>query len=96
MSILLFLLIGFGVGLAARALMPGAQNMGILLTTCLGVAGSFVGGLLVSVIAGYRVYDLHFAGIFGSIVGALLVLAVAGQFVGKMSGGLRSRSWFGR
>lgn len=35
--------IGFVVGLAARILMPGRDPMGIIMTTVLGVAGSYAG-----------------------------------------------------
>lgn len=36
------LFIGFVVGLVARYLKPGNDGMGIILTTVLGIAGSFV------------------------------------------------------
>lgn len=36
------LVIGFVVGLVARAVLPGTQRLGIVLTTVLGVAGAFV------------------------------------------------------
>lgn len=35
--------LGFLVGLVSRILMPGPDPMGILMTTVLGIAGSFVG-----------------------------------------------------
>lgn len=78
MSILLFLLFGFVIGLLARALLPGNQQMGVLMTIVLGVAGSFVGGFLVSLVTRHRVTDFHTAGIIGSIVGAMVVLVIAG------------------
>jgi uncharacterized membrane protein YeaQ/YmgE (transglycosylase-associated protein family) len=34
---------GFVVGLVARVLMPGRDPMGIIMTTILGIAGSFAG-----------------------------------------------------
>ena len=40
MSLLLFLVFGFVVGLIARAIMPGEQRMGVVMTTVLGAAGS--------------------------------------------------------
>ena len=35
-------IVGFVVGLIARAILPGAQNLGIILTALLGIAGSFL------------------------------------------------------
>jgi uncharacterized membrane protein YeaQ/YmgE (transglycosylase-associated protein family) len=78
MGILAFILFGLVVGLVARALMPGRQSMGLVATTLLGMAGSFVGGLVGSVIQGGRMFELHSAGIIGSIIGALLVMFLVG------------------
>ena len=42
MSILTMIVVGFIVGLLARALKPGNDRMGIIMTTLLGIAGAFV------------------------------------------------------
>ena len=78
MGLLAFILFGLVIGLVARAIMPGRQSMGLIATTLLGIAGSFVGGLVGSLIYGGRVLELHSSGIIGSILGALLVMFVAG------------------
>ncbi|CAN5862464.1 GlsB/YeaQ/YmgE family stress response membrane protein [soil metagenome] len=78
MGILAFILFGLVVGLVARALMPGRQSMGLVATTLLGMAGSFIGGLVGSIIQGGRMFELHSAGIIGSILGALLVMLIVG------------------
>ena len=78
MGILAFILFGLVVGLVARALMPGRQSMGLVATTLLGMAGSFIGGLVGSIIHGGRMFELHSAGIIGSIVGAMLVMLIVG------------------
>lgn len=79
MGLLLFIVFGLIVGLIARAIMPGRQRMGLLMTTGLGVAGSFLGGFIVALITDRRVTDLHTAGIIGSILGALALLALVGR-----------------
>jgi uncharacterized membrane protein YeaQ/YmgE (transglycosylase-associated protein family) len=76
MGLIFFLLFGFVVGLLGRALMPGRQDMGIVMTTLVGVAGSFIGGFLSSLVTGHRVTDLHTAGLIGSVIGALLLLFI--------------------
>lgn len=79
MALLAFLFFGLVVGLLARALMPGDQRMGVFLTMGLGLAGSLVGGFLVSLIFGHSFSEFHTAGLIGSVVGAIAILAVAGM-----------------
>jgi uncharacterized membrane protein YeaQ/YmgE (transglycosylase-associated protein family) len=68
-------IVGFFVGLIARAIMPGADKMGIIMTTLLGIVGSLVGGVIGGVVSkpkeGSR---FHPAGFVLSILGALIVL----------------------
>jgi uncharacterized membrane protein YeaQ/YmgE (transglycosylase-associated protein family) len=72
MSIIWIIVVGLVVGLIARAVMPGEQKMGLVLTTVLGVAGSFVAGYLGQAIGWYQAGQG--AGFIGSIVGALILL----------------------
>lgn len=84
MSIFVFLLFGLVVGLLARAIMPGNQSMGLLTTILLGIAGSFIGGFVSSLITHHRVTDLHTTGLIGSVVGAfVLLLIMGGLFRGR-------------
>ena len=50
LSLLSWILTGLIVGLIARALVPGKQDIGILMTIILGVIGATVGGLISSAI----------------------------------------------
>jgi uncharacterized membrane protein YeaQ/YmgE (transglycosylase-associated protein family) len=76
MSVLWFILFGFIVGLLARALIPGRQPMGIVITTLLGVVGAFVGGFLARLIQGGDLDRLTPAGFIGSLLGAMVVLGI--------------------
>jgi len=71
-SIVWTILVGFVVGLVARAVMPGEQKMGFILTTVLGVAGALVAGYLGQAIGWYQAGQG--AGFIGSVVGALILL----------------------
>jgi len=82
MSIIAFIIVGIIAGFLARAIMPGRQSMGLIATALLGMVGSFVGGLLSSLVTGGRMFDLHATGIIGSVIGALVVLALVG-FAGR-------------
>lgn len=74
MGILGMIIVGFIVGLIARALMPGDQKLGIIMTTLLGILGSVVAGYLGGMLGFY--HPGQGAGWIGSVVGAIIVLAV--------------------
>jgi len=72
------IVIGLIAGAVARLLIPGKQDIGILMTIVLGIIGSFVGGFL-----GYLIFHkdassgfFQPSGILGSIIGAVIVLLV--------------------
>ena len=75
-AVLGWIIFGLVIGLVARAIMPGSQSMGFILTAVLGIAGSFVGGWLGTFLSGAGGQpDLNqAAGWIGSIIGALILL----------------------
>jgi uncharacterized membrane protein YeaQ/YmgE (transglycosylase-associated protein family) len=85
MSVILFILFGLVVGLIARALMPGRQPMGFILTALIGMAGSFVGAFLGSLIRGGNegVDTADPYNWIGAILGTLLLLFVYGLVAGR-------------
>ena len=82
MSFVWVVVIGFVVGIIAKFLMPGKNEpRGFILTTILGIAGSFAASFLGQFIGYYRPGEL--SGFFGSIIGAIVLLWVWGRFVSK-------------
>ncbi|MBW9109039.1 GlsB/YeaQ/YmgE family stress response membrane protein [Microbacterium trichothecenolyticum] len=77
-TILGLIIIGLIAGLIARAIIPGKQSMGILLTIVLGIVGSFVGGFLGFLLFGSDPNGgfLQPSGIIGSILGSIIVLGL--------------------
>jgi len=75
-------IVGFVVGLIARAVIPGADHMGFIATTLVGIVGSVVGGFIGRLINKPEPgATFHPAGFVMSIVGAvvlLLLLRLAG------------------
>jgi uncharacterized membrane protein YeaQ/YmgE (transglycosylase-associated protein family) len=71
------IVIGFVVGLLARAVLPGADQMGLLGTTIVGILGSFVGGFIGNLIK-KPAEGAKFApaGFVMSIVGAVVLLVI--------------------
>jgi uncharacterized membrane protein YeaQ/YmgE (transglycosylase-associated protein family) len=74
MDILWTIVIGCVVGLIARAIMPGRDAAGLILTILLGVAGAFLAGYLGQQFGWYQKGEP--AGFIGAILGAMLILAV--------------------
>jgi uncharacterized membrane protein YeaQ/YmgE (transglycosylase-associated protein family) len=73
-SLCIWVSLGLVAGLIARAVMPGRQQMGLIATALLGMAGSFVGGFLASLIMGYGWRVMQPAGFLGSVIGAIVLL----------------------
>ncbi len=84
MGIIAWIVFGFIVGLIARALVPGRQGMGFLMTTLLGIAGSLVGGVIASALWGHAGSAGQFqpAGFIGSLIGAIILLVIGGMVTG--------------
>ena len=81
------IVIGLIAGALARLVVPGKQDMSIVMTIVLGIIGSFVGGFL-----GYLIFHkdgqdgfLQPAGIIGSVIGAIIVLLLWIKFGSKRS-----------
>lgn len=72
-----WMLFGLVVGAIARFIYPGRQDVGLLRTMLLGVAGSFVGGFLGYLLFGGSAFQA--SGWIGSILGSILVLAIASR-----------------
>ena len=78
-----FIVFGLVVGVVARLLVPGKQDLSIGATVVLGVIGSVVGGVVANAIGTGDIFELN---IIGSVVAiaASVVLIVAGTRVGAI------------
>jgi uncharacterized membrane protein YeaQ/YmgE (transglycosylase-associated protein family) len=74
MGFIWIVIVGLIVGALARWIMPGAQAMGWIMTSVIGIAGSIVGGFISSLIWKSPDGQFHPAGWIMSIAGALIVL----------------------
>ncbi|HEX5937222.1 MAG TPA: GlsB/YeaQ/YmgE family stress response membrane protein [Actinomycetota bacterium] len=76
MLILAIIVIGIAAGWVAQLVLErGGRETDWTLAFVTGVIGSFVGGLLFSLIAGDGL-ELRMSGLIGSVVGAIVVLAI--------------------
>lgn len=74
MAILGTLFIGLIVGFIARAIKPGDDKLGWIMTAILGVAGSFLAGYAGKALGFYQTGQV--AGFIASVVGAVALLFV--------------------
>ncbi len=75
-------ILGVVAGFLGRALLPGKQSMGVLMTIVLGIAGSLVGFLIFTELLGIgdnEAFDL--GGLPGAIIGAMLLLFLYDRFI---------------
>jgi uncharacterized membrane protein YeaQ/YmgE (transglycosylase-associated protein family) len=84
MSILATILIGFIVGLIARAVKPGNDKLGIIMTTLLGIAGSFLARYAGMAMGLYT--EGQAAGWIASVIGAVVLLVIYSLVRGRSSG----------
>jgi uncharacterized membrane protein YeaQ/YmgE (transglycosylase-associated protein family) len=80
-----WIILGLLAGIIAKAILPGDDPGGIIITTLLGVAGALLGGLIAGVLGFGDPIDEFFdlSTWLGAIIGAILILllyrAVAGR-----------------
>lgn len=79
LTILAYIVIGLLGGAIAKAILPGKQGGGLLITMVLGIVGALLGGFL-----GGLLFDVDYSNIFSlqgllfSVLGALLILFIFG------------------
>lgn len=72
-----FLIFGLVVGALARLIKPGKQNLSLVMTLLLGVAGSLIGGIIASLLGTGNIFELNIIGAIVAIVAAVLLIGVA-------------------
>jgi len=88
MLILFIIVFGMAVGWIAQLILGRGTNWAEAFVA--GIVGSFVGGLIASLLAGDGI-GLHASGIIGSVIGALIVLGIWGAVRGRPRGKSRAR-----
>jgi len=81
MGIVWTILVGFVIGVVAKLLHPGKENMGFLATILLGVGGSFLAGIIGQGMGWYQAGQG--AGFIASLVVAIILLVIYGRFRDK-------------
>ena len=87
MGIIAFIILGLLAGAIAKALLPGDDPGGFIVTALIGVAGALIGGFLAGVIFDADPLDEFFdiSTWLTAIVGAIILLFVYRMIVGRRS-----------
>ncbi len=80
-SIIGTIIVGFIVGLIARALKPGNDKLGIIMTTLLGIAGAFIARYVGQAMGLYTANEP--AGWIASVLGAIVLLFIYAMVRGR-------------
>ncbi|BBU22764.1 GlsB/YeaQ/YmgE family stress response membrane protein [Mycobacterium xenopi] len=79
LHIIWMIILGLIVGFIARLIVPGRQPMGWIATALLGIAGSYVGGTLGSMVFAPHHFDIHPPikhSFLGALIGAVILLLI--------------------
>lgn len=85
MGIIAFIILGLLAGLIAKAIMPGDDPGGLIVTTIIGVVGAILGGFLAGVLFDTDPMDEFFdiSSWLTAIVGALILLVIYRMVVSR-------------
>lgn len=85
MGIIGWILLGLLAGLIAKAIMPGGEGVGLILTTVLGIAGALLGGFLATALGLGDPIDEFFdlSTWVAAVAGALVILFVWNAIRGR-------------
>ena len=78
-----FIVAGLIIGALARLIKPGKQNLGIVATLLLGLAGSVIGGLIANLLGTGGIFELNVLGFIAAVIAAVLLIGVAEGVSGR-------------
>ena len=81
MSFIWMIIVGLVAGLLARAIKPGSDPMGWIMTIVLGIVGALLGGFLAGLV-GINA-DGGFTGLIFSVIGAIILLFIYEMIMSK-------------
>jgi uncharacterized membrane protein YeaQ/YmgE (transglycosylase-associated protein family) len=92
MSIIGWIILGLAAGAIAKAILPGDQPGGVIVTTLVGIVGAFLGGLIAWAIGLGDPIDEFFdlSTWIAAIIGAIVLLLVWQMIANRGHGGRRA------
>lgn len=81
-----FIVFGLVVGALARLIKPGDQNLSIVMTLLVGLAGSVIGGVIANLLGTGDIFELNLLGAIVAIISAVVLLGVVEGAAGSRKG----------
>jgi uncharacterized membrane protein YeaQ/YmgE (transglycosylase-associated protein family) len=78
-----FIVAGLIIGALARLIKPGKQNLSLLATLLLGLAGSVIGGVVASLLGTGDIFELNFLGFIVAVIASVLLVGTAEALTGR-------------
>lgn len=78
-----FIVAGLVIGALARLIKPGKQNLSLLATLLLGLAGSVIGGVVASLLGTGDIFELNFLGFIVAVIASVLLVGTAEAITGR-------------
>jgi uncharacterized membrane protein YeaQ/YmgE (transglycosylase-associated protein family) len=78
-----FIVAGLVIGALARLIKPGDQNLGLLMTLLLGLAGSVIGGLVANALGTGDIFELNVLGFIVAVIAAVVLIGIAEGAAGR-------------
>jgi uncharacterized membrane protein YeaQ/YmgE (transglycosylase-associated protein family) len=82
-SMIGFIVAGLVIGALARLIKPGKQNLGLVATLLLGLAGSVIGGVVASLLGTGDIFELNVLGFIVAVIAAVLLVGTAEAIAGR-------------
>ena len=82
MQIVGLVVVGLVIGVIARLIKPGRQNLSLLWTFLLGLAGALIGGIAASAIGTGDIFELNIIGFIVAVIAAIVLIGAAEGFAG--------------
>lgn len=77
MGIVWTIVLGLVIGVIAKLVHPGKENMGLVMTILLGIGGAFLAGVVGQFLGWYQAGEG--AGFIASVIAAIVLLVVYGK-----------------
>jgi uncharacterized membrane protein YeaQ/YmgE (transglycosylase-associated protein family) len=78
-----FIVAGLIIGALARLIKPGRQNLGLVATLLLGLAGSVIGGVVANLLGTGDIFELNVLGFIVAVIAAVALIGVAEGLAGS-------------
>ena len=78
-----FIVAGLVIGALARLIKPGRQNLSLLATLLIGLAGSVIGGAIANLLGTGDLFELNVLGFIVAVISAVVLIGIFEGFAAR-------------